>query len=141
MTLEDYLALFPPASREKPRLAALAQAVLRQAADLIPLTSQLASGFSFARAEGVQLDLLGESIGIPRADTPGGAEATDEAYRAYLLAKLALWTWDGTNEGAAETQEKILPGSALRDNGDGTVTVSPPGGIFCVPAGIRAVTE
>ena len=141
MTLNDYLALFPSASRNKPRLMALAAAVLRQAADLIPLTSMLVSGFSFAQAAGVQLDMLGESAGLPRAEAPGGADTDDESYRAYLLAKLALWTWDGTNAGAAETLERISPGRIQRDNGDGTVTVSPAGGIFCVPAGIRAIAE
>ncbi len=45
MNMSDYLALFPGASREKPKLMALARAVLRQAMDLVPLTEQLLSGF------------------------------------------------------------------------------------------------
>ena len=59
MVLDSYLALFPAFSREKPRFSALAETVLRQAADLIALVPSLASGFSFAFAEGVQLDTLG----------------------------------------------------------------------------------
>ena len=93
--LAFYLALFPAFSREKPRFAALAEAVLRQAADLIALVPQLASGFSFALAEGIQLDALGESVRIPRQ-----AGWNDETYRKVLLKKLKLRTWDGTDETA-----------------------------------------
>ena len=64
--LAFYLALFPAFSREKPRFAAMAEAVLRQVTDLMALVPQLASGFSFALAEGIQLDALGESVRIPR---------------------------------------------------------------------------
>ena len=66
MTLEYYLSLFPGAAREKARFMALAGAVLRQAADMIPLTAQLQSGFSFASAEGLQLDALAASVGLGR---------------------------------------------------------------------------
>ena len=142
MTLNDYLALFPGASRDKPRFIALAEAVLRQAADLIPLTAQLQSGFSFASAEGVQLDGLAEAVGLSRADI--GTGVTDETFRRYLLAKLALWTWDGTNETVPAVLGIALPGSVQTDNGDGTVTVTtdspfPPEQVFPVPAGIRVI--
>ena len=46
MTLNDYLALFPGATRDKPRFMALAEAVLQQVIDLFPLIAQLQSGFS-----------------------------------------------------------------------------------------------
>ena len=87
MALKDYMNLFPAFSREKPRFAALAEAVLRQAADLMALAPQLASGFSFASAEGIQLDALGESVRIPRQE---GWD--DETYRKVLLRKLKLNT-------------------------------------------------
>ena len=140
--LNFYLSLFPGASREQPRFMALAEAVLRQAADLIPLTAQLQSGFSLAEAEGVQLDLLAAAVGLSRGDA--GTEAPDETFRHYLLAKLVLWTWDGTNETVPEVLAAALPGSTQTDNGDGTVTVCPggtlpaeAGKLFPVPAGIR----
>ena len=119
MQLEDYLALFPGASREKPRFMALAEAVLRQAADLTALTAALQSGFSFGEAEGVQLDAAAGAAGLSRE--PG---MTDEAFRAYLLQKLKLWSWDGTNLGVPA----VLPeGVTETDNLNGTVTVSPAG--------------
>ena len=105
--LRHYLSLFPGASRDRPRFMALAEAVLRQAADL--------------------------GTGIP-----------DETFRRYLLAKLALWTWDGTNETVPDVLAAALPGCTQTDNGDGTVTVTgtgtlPAGSVFPVPAGIRII--
>ena len=136
LDLAFYLALFPAFSREKPRFAALAEAVLRQVSDLMALVPQLASGFSFAHAEGKQLDELGTSVGIPRQE---GRD--DESYRRVLLKKLKLFTWDGTNERAFDFAEE---GEVFVDNDDGTVTARtdvplPAGEVMPVPMGIKAV--
>ena len=132
-----WLSLFPGASRDKPRLMALAGAVLRQAEDLVSVIEALQPAFSFAAAEGIQLDSLARSVGLDRGDV--GADAPDEAFRQYLLAKLALWSWDGTNGSLPE-----IPGCSLSDNGDGTVTVTgeiPEGAVLPVPAGVRAMNN
>ena len=131
-----YLSLFPAYTRDKPRFIALAEAVLRQVIDLMTLVPELASGFSFAHAEGVQLDALGGSVGITRQD---GWD--DESYRKVLLKKLRLFTWDGTNERAFDFMEE---GETFADNDDGTVTVRtnaplPAGEVMPVPLGIKAV--
>ena len=134
MVLADYLALFPGASREKERFMALAEAVLRQAADLTALAEAIQPGFSFALAEGAQLDALGESVGVPRENG-----MTDNQYRQFLLAKLALWGWDGTNKGVPAARS-AQPGVTETDNCNGSVTVSPAGArqdLLPVPAGIR----
>ena len=104
--------------------------------DLTDLVPQLASGFSFARAEGVQLDALGGSVGIIRQE---GRD--DESYRRVLLKKLKLYTWDGTNERAFDFAEE---GEVFVDNDDGTVTARtdvplPAGEVMPVPMGIKAV--
>ena len=137
MTLTDYLALFPGATREKARFMALAEAVLRQAADLMTLTEQLQSGFSFAAAEGKRLDDIASAVGLARP----GPDCTDEDFRTYLLAKLALWTWDGTNATVPEVLARTLPEVSLADNSDGTVTVTgeAPDELLPVPAGIRTI--
>lgn len=148
MELNDYLSLFPGASREKPRFMALAEAVLSQAADLIPLIAQMQSEFSFAEAEGVQLDQLAEGIGLKRTDCAGGEETSDSDFREYIFSKLALWSWDGTNAGVPAALEKILPGSTQTDNTDGTVTgvpaasplTAPAEELFPFPAGVRLIT-
>lgn len=135
MVLSDYLALFPGASREKARFMALAEAVLRQAVDLMNLVAMIQPGYSFAAAEGKQLDAAAEAVGLER-----GNGMTDEAFRQYALQKLKLWAWDGTNEGVSD----VLPtGVTETDNQDGTVTVSPAGtgqDLLPVPAGVRSVS-
>ena len=135
MDITKYLALFPGASRGKARFMALAEAVLRQAADLMALIGEIRSGFSFATAEGEQLDAISEAVGLSRE-----YGMTDEAFRAYLLQKLKLWTWDGTNVNAPA----VLPeGVTETDNRDGTVTVSPAGtrqDLLPIPAGVRMIT-
>ena len=131
MSLVNYLNLFPPSSREKPRFMALAAAVLQQAADLQTLIPSMESGFSFASAAGVQLDALGASVSIPR---PSGW--SDETYRDYLLQKLMTFSWNGLND----TVDTVLPsGTTLTDNCNGSVTVTPSGLVVPIPAGVRAV--
>ena len=136
MNLIDYLSLFPAYVREKPRFAALAETVLRQVTDLITLVPELASGFSFATAEGIQLDALGESVSIPRK-----LGWDDETYRRVLLKKLKLFTWDGSNESSFDYLDE---GETLIDNDDGTVTAHtdlplPATEILPVPLGVKAV--
>ena len=136
MNLDDYLSLFPAYTRGRLRLIALAGAVLRQVMDLMDLVPQLASGFSFAHAEGKQLDELGISVGIPRRE---GWD--DESYRRVLLKKLKLYTWDGTNERAFDFAEE---GEVFVDNDNGTVTARtdaplPVGEVLPVPLGVKAV--
>ncbi|MBR3428919.1 MAG: DUF2612 domain-containing protein [Clostridia bacterium] len=134
MNIDEYLALFPGASRGKSRFMALAEAVLQQAVDLMALIETIQSGFSFATAEGVQLDAIAEAVGLNRK-----AGMTDEVFRAYLLQKLKLWTWDGTNISVPA----VLPeGVTETDNRNGTVTVSPMGtrqDLIPVPAGVRVI--
>ncbi len=63
---------------------------------------------------------------------------TDEAFRQYLLAKLCLWGWDGSNKGVPAALS-AQPGVMVSDNGNGTVTVSPAGTdpeLLPVPAGV-----
>ena len=139
MVLSDYLALFPGATREKARFMALAEAVLRQVMDLQDMVGTMNGAFSFAGAEGLQLDAFGEALGIRRADL--GENVPDGAFRQHIGGKLALRRWDGTNGTAQAALEETLPGSTETDNQDGTVTVSPAGRKDLVPvsAGVRVV--
>ena len=135
MSLQDYLSLFPAYTRSRPRFAALAEAILRQAVDLITLVQDIAPGFSFANAAGVQLDALGESVGIPRTE---GWD--DETYRGVLLRKLKLWTWDGMNESVPDF---LASGETLKDNSNGSVTVTtgtlplPANQLLPIPMGVK----
>ena len=139
MILNEYLALFPGAPREKARFMALAEAVLRQVTDLQEVIGAMNGAFSFDGAEGVQLDALAGALGIRRAEL--GENVPDGAFRQYIGAKPALRRWDGTNGTAQEALEEALPGRTETDNQDGTVTVSPDGdrwkALLPVPAGIK----
>ena len=132
----DYMTLFPGYTRDKPRFAALASAVLSQVYDLIALVPELESGFSVAHAAGIQLDALGASVSIPRQE---GWD--DETYRDILLRKLNRNQWNGLNESAFEF---VAEGETFSDNGNGSVaavTSAPvePGEVLPVPIGIKTV--
>ena len=138
--ITDYCTLFSATVRELPRFSAVAQMILSQAEDLISLIPYLQSAFSVDNAEGAQLDLIGETIGISRAAM---ADSSDDAYRAFLKAKLALWRWNGTNESVTSLLAEAFPGQGvtLKDNGDMTVTVenADSESLLPIPAGAALV--
>ena len=137
---QDYMGLFSGAVRELPRFSALAQAILSQAEDLISLIPFLQSAFSVDTAVGVQLDLIGETMSIPRSVA---ADSSDDSYRDFLKAKLILWRWDGTNESVSALLAEAFPGQGvtLKDNGDMTVTVehADSESLLPIPAGTALV--
>ena len=144
MTLNDYLSLFPGSTREKPRLMAVASAVLQQAVDLQAVVGELNAAFAPATALGAQLEALGESLGLSRPDTTVGAAATDEVFREFILKKLIRWGWDGTNKSVPGITERLQAGSVEKDNQNGTVTITGAGTqpaavkeIYPITAGIR----
>jgi len=133
----DYMTLFPGYTRDKPRFAALAAAVLQQVYDLIALVPELESGFSVAHAVGVQLDTLGTSLSIPRQ-----SGWDDETYRSILLRKLRRNQWNGLNDNAFDYVDE---GETFSDNCNGTVTAVtveavPAGEVMPVPMGFKAVS-
>ena len=136
MHLDDYLSLFPGSTREKARFMSLAGAVLHQVMDLQALVGELNAAFSPASAQGVQLDALGESLGLSRLDTMAGAAATDEVYRDFIRKKLIRWGWDGTNKSVPGIAEQLQAGSVEKDNQNGTVTVT---GAGTQPATVKEI--
>ena len=132
----DYMTLFPGYTRDKPRFAALAAAVLQQVNDLIALVPEMEAGFSVAHAVGEQLDALGVSLSIPRQ-----SGWNDETYRSILLRKLRRNQWNGLNDSAFEYVDE---GETFTDNCNGTVTAVtveavPAKEIMPVPMGFKAV--
>ena len=148
MRVERYIHLLSGYVRELPRFAGVAEAVLRQAEELMDVVREIPEGFSIEAAEGVQLDLIGEAMGLRREDT---ADGSDETFRGYIRAKLALWRWDGSNEGVEKVVEEGVPGMeiAIKDRGDLTVEVSGQieglpgklGEMLPVPAGVGCRIE
>ena len=132
----DYMTLFPGYTRDKPRFAALAAAVLQQVNDLSALVPEMESGLSVAHAVGAQLDALGVSLSIPRQ-----SGWSDETFRSILLRKLRRNQWNGLNTSAFEY---IDEGETFTDNCNGTVTAAtveavPAGEVMPVPIGFKSV--
>ena len=138
----NYLELFSSSCREKPRLMALAQALLRQVTDLAACAASIEPGYAAENAVGVQLDAAGEMIGIPR---PAGMSDAD--FRELIRMKRLLYGWDGTNGSVPSLLAAIQPGAQLTDHCDGTVTLVPAGAlpvdareVFPLPAGIGVLS-
>ena len=134
----DYMTLFPGYTRDKPRFAALAAAVLQQVNDLITLVPELESGFSVGHAAGAQLEVLGVSLSFPRQ-----SGWNDETYRSILQRKLRRNQWNGLNDSAFEYVDE---GETFCDNCNGTVTAAtveavPASEVMPVPIGIRTIGE
>ena len=115
---------------------ALAEAILRQAADLAALAQAILPGVSFAAAQGEQLDALGTSVSVPRQEG-----WNDETYRSILLRKLRRNQWNGLNDSAFEY---IDAGETFIDNYNGTVTAVTveavlAGEVMPVPMGFKTV--
>ena len=136
MTLNDYLSLFPGRTREKLRFMAVTSAVLQQVVDLQAVVGELNAAFAPTSAQGAQLDVLGESLGLSRLDTSAGAAATDEVYRDYIRKKLIRWGWDGTNKSVPGIAEQLQAGSVEKDNLNGTLTVT---GAGTQPAAVKEI--
>ena len=115
MDLASYLNLFPAYTRSLPRFSALAEAVLRQATDLIALIPSLGSGFSVEEVAGTQLDALGASFFTLRQ-----LGRDDETYRNVLRRKLKRVCWDGRNETVSDF---LFDGDSVADHDNWTVTV------------------
>ena len=142
----DYIGVFPGSTREKQRFMSLATAVLQQVTDLQAVVGQINGAFSPESAQGNQLDSLGASLGLSRAETSAGVLASDVVFRDFIQKKLIRWGWDGRNVTVPEVLTKIQPGATMADNQNGTVTVTGAGAqpaavkeLFPVSAGIRVV--
>ena len=132
----DYMTLFPGYTRDKPRFAALAAAVLQQVNELMALVPALESGFSVGQAVGVQLDALGASVSVSRQN---GWD--DETYRRILIRKLRQNQWNGLNDSAFDYVDE---GETFTDNCNGTITATtveavPAKEVMPVPMGFKTV--
>jgi hypothetical protein len=138
--LSDYLSLFPSKSQNMPRLMLLASALLQQVTEQQSLVDSISAAFTLDHAVGKQLDIFGQSFGVPR---PNGM--TDAIYRDLLRMKMILWSWDGMNSSVVSLVSRLIPGAVQTDHDDLSVTITspttPPADyreLFPVPPGIKA---
>ncbi len=142
--MNEYLSLFSGNIREKQRFMVFATMVIGQVADLQAVVGEINGAFAPETAQGGQLDALGASLGLSRAETSAGVTATDTVFRDYIRKKLIRWGWDGTNQSVPAIIAKIRQGSDQTDNQNGSVTVTGAGTqpaavkeLFPIPAGVR----
>jgi hypothetical protein len=82
-------------------------------------TNKIPSSFDVDNAVGVQLDVLGQSLGRGRVlnfqPVDGSSPVlSDETYRVALKAKIALNQWDGTIPQIYEIWQSLLPDTVLQ---------------------------
>lgn len=136
MTLEEYLNLVTSEHRDKPVFIATLTANLNAPLELKRVLESIGEKFDVDTAVGVQLDIVGEWVGISRNVTtpiPGvffswdadytlgwefgvwqdGSETEitvlpDDVYRTLIKAKIAANRWDGTTDGAYDIWELVF---------------------------------
>ncbi|WFC66420.1 DUF2612 domain-containing protein [Achromobacter denitrificans] len=128
--VEKYLDLITAFHRDKPKFSAMVGAVSKCFVDAQNLYAQMVAAYDLDAAVGVQLDAVGEWVGISRnVQTPlvgvyfsfdiaglgfdegvwqgpfdpdtGVTSLDDDTYRLLIRAKIAANHWDGTLEGSA----------------------------------------
>lgn len=126
---DRYLAAITSQHRRRPKFAALVAAITAPLADLQETLEDLRQAFDLATAVGLQLDQVGQWVGLSRhlqlplegvyfawdEDGVGWAEGVwrgpfdpdsglialpDDVYRQLLRARVAANAWDGTRDGA-----------------------------------------
>ena len=129
MDTNFYLDLIPSDNYTKPKFMSLVKSVLEGAVDTGAIDETIEDSFDVYNAAGVQLDIIGELVGISRllpfTLDSGTREMDDEEYRLMILLKIAKNNWDGTNEGVRKAYASVLNGYDVNviDHQDMTLTV------------------
>jgi hypothetical protein len=130
MMLDDYLNLIPSEYRDKPKFVEMVRAFLKPL--FLPglVLDNMDNHFNVSDALGLQLDMVGELIGLKRTlnfQPSGGYSAvmSDEDYRFALKAKIAKNQWDGTTESILSILAEFLIGYEfiIQDNQDMSMSV------------------
>ena len=122
--MNKYLDLITSQYKDKPNFTAFLTAFLTPLDDTETCAKTIRTAFDIDQAEGVQLDILGQILGVSRTvnfqPTTGSSTMTDEYYKLCLKARIALNTWDGTREKLEEALEQAFPESVflVNDNQD-----------------------
>ncbi len=131
MTPAQYVeVLIPGQNITQPKFTEWVQGSITPETDLQQYFSDLPEAFNVDTAEGDQLDVLGELLGVSRIVNfqPGGgasASLTDAFYKIALKAKIVLNQWKGTKEEIYDLMATILPQYPvlITDNQDMTMDV------------------
>lgn len=107
-TLEKYLNLITSEHRVRPKYIAYVSALLKIAGDVEDLLASMSQYFILDSAQGAQLDILANRVGVIRG------EYTDEQLRTLIKAAILRNTWDGSSSQAYTTWQMMFPGITMQ---------------------------
>jgi hypothetical protein len=126
----DYLQLVTSQYWNKPKFLSWLTANLDKLHDITLTTNNLDGSFDIDMAVGVQLDILGEILGVDRKLTfqPSSVSSSildDDNFRFVLKCRIAQNHWNGTIIGLYTIWGQIFPTNpiSIKDNGDMTVDI------------------
>ena len=129
-TIASYLALLSHQYQTAPNLLAWMAAKLQVLVDIQNCADSMVSAFDLDAAQGSQLDVLGQLLGVSRMlpwNPSMGLSAIldDGTYRTLLKAAVFRNHWDGTVLSIEANWRGLIPGSqiSIQDNLDMTITV------------------
>ncbi|MDU1232317.1 DUF2612 domain-containing protein [Clostridium butyricum] len=129
MAIDKYLNSVTSQHRDKKKFIAWLSSSLTIIDHAYIMTKNMDNDFDLDNALGVQLDMLGQSIGRKRMLTfqplnDHNPVMDDETYRLVLKAKVAMNNWDGKTESAYEIWDNTFKdiGLQIQDNQDMSVT-------------------
>lgn len=111
--IATYLDRITSEHKVQPKFMGLVAARLQPFIDLFECLEEMDKAFDLDTAEGEQLDVIGEYVGVKRLLNfqPEYADAvlTDPYYRMLLKAQISLNNWDGSVEGIKKIWGDVFP--------------------------------
>lgn len=130
MAIDTYLDVITSQHRDKPKFIAWLTANLEIIDDICVTVHGLDDDFDVDNATGVQLDVVGEIVGVNRSLTFDPSDNSsplldDATYRFLIKAKIAQNHWKGTTPELYDIWESSFPDVQIKilDNQDMTFTV------------------
>lgn len=130
--LDKYLSLITSEHYNKPKFTQWMTAALTKGTGTSEVMTNLPDDFDLDRAVGLQLDVIGQLVGVKRMlnfqPSSGSAVLDDATYRLVIRAKIAQNQWDGTMAGLETIWKAVLPNDILIafDNQDMSMTIMVP---------------
>ncbi len=125
--ISAYLNRITSEHKVRPKFMELVEARLKPFIDLYELLEEIDKSFDLDTAEGNQLDIIGQYVGVSRLldFQPNNAEPLlpDPYYRMLLKARISLNNWDGSIEGIKNIWGNVFPEYEIQivDNQDMTM--------------------
>lgn len=130
LSIYYYLNLLTSEYRLAPNLNAWVYDLISPLNDTTNMLSQMTGAFDLGSAEGEQLDILGQIVGVNRTVgfQPSNSVSPildDATYTLLIQATIANNQWDGTEESLYPIWQQIFPGGtiAIIDNQNMTCTI------------------